>query len=127
MQDDSNLLAERIGSLQEENKQLKDKLQKAAYDNATLSYKVVWDRWWVGISIFLVVCLCVSFIGYSIYQWIATSNIPTHCTIDGPSRDAKCSYTLYGVIDWHFDESYGTYGSLEEAKRAAKTMRCKLP
>lgn len=121
---DEDLLAERVGQLEEENKTLKIKVNNLT-DRLE---REKWRRWFTniptGLSIALVILLAGTSIVYFMYKWISTPDVATYCTV--AKSDNSKDLHLYGIVPWGSDFDHGAVSSIEEGVKKAQALSCPL-
>jgi len=121
---DVALLAERCGALQEEIKTWEAKVDEVEAERDYFRRRMWWERWWVSLTIFVVVCCVLAVAGYPAYMALTTSSTPTHCRVIGIT-----SYGLFrlgGVVPWGSDLTYGYFTSVPDAMSAAEELGCEV-
>lgn len=123
---DDCLMAEKIGSLQEEIKSLRNKNRDLSHQVQTEQRRNIFERAPIGLAILLATAFVLALAGYPIYKTFTTSTTPTSCEVEFSQGQCGDRYTLYGIIPWHTDPSYGNYNTLEEAIEAAEIRGCSI-
>src|SRR5687767_14466104 len=118
---DPILMAEELGRLREENKNLKSAVS-AAEGRATRAQVVRYLRPVLLLSVFLPVATgLLSTIGYPIYKSYSTPVVVDHCYLVH-EHYPQPSFKLIGNIEWHDDVIHGIFPSVNEAVAAAEKV-----
>lgn len=113
---DENTLAEAVGRLTEENKQLLKELEAQQWKQSVASAK--------AFAITIALASAGAFvIGYPLWKVLTTSAQVDHCYIETVSTP---SYSLKGSIDWREDPNLGSFMSIEDAKAQAARLNCSM-
>ena len=130
---DETLMAERIGGLQEEIKELRKKNSKLEKENKELfSYEKKLKFYNAKKKFINSLCLILFIILLSfvvIYPIIMASiNIEkvSYCSIVSQRNNCGTCYQVVGNINWNTDKNYGSFSSLEEARNFVDTIQCPL-
>jgi hypothetical protein len=110
-------LAEAVGRLTEENKNLKIDIANLGYSHSTAKAKAF------GIALPLATAIAL-LVGYPSWKGIMASGQVEHCYIDFVPLDAV--YRLKGKVDWREDPSFGDFPTVDQAKTQAAKLDCKM-
>jgi hypothetical protein len=111
-------LAEAVGRLTEENKNLKIEIANLGYSHSTAKAKAF------GIAFPLATAIALLG-GWITFKSISATGQVDACYID-PYRDqgSNLRFMLKGDVDWAKDKTYGDFPNIEEAKTLAAKLDC---
>lgn len=114
-------LAEAVGRLTEENKNLKIEIANLGYSHSTAKAKAF------GIALPLATAIAM-LAGYPAWKGITASGQVEHCYIEYARVDGLQIpvYRLMGSVVWRDDPKLGEFGSIEEAQARAAKLNCKM-
>jgi len=135
--DEAVLLAERVGALQGEVKQLKrDKealKDKLRYRRQRAYFSDILDN----ATTYAIVATIVVAAGWGLYKYSTVPAAATHCYIKGGARTLDQDkegcverveefFVLTRALPWRFDKPVGEFETLEKAVEAAQRIECPL-
>ncbi len=112
-------LAEAVGRLTEENKNLAEQVRQLTYGHR-VDRALAWGK---AIAFALPIACALSFVaGYPAWKGITASGQVEHCYVTFVMGE----YRLKGNVTWREDPSFGDFTSVEEAKAMAAKLDCKM-
>jgi hypothetical protein len=120
---DETRMAELIGTQQQVIEDLNGQIKKLNSVNKKIRRNLMWQNSWVGLSIFVMICLFCVITGFPIYKSYTTPRVASHCEIRNTSWD---KFGLFQVIPWAEDNKVGKFDTFQEAVNGAKMINCKL-
>jgi hypothetical protein len=122
--DDSTLLAEELGKIEQENKDLKakNKILQLDIDRHIRNGKISLGLYFLTITLpLLVVTITLCWFFWKVIQ---APDVASHCIIEQTSNQPDLH--LKGIVEWGVDFDYGVIPSFEEGVKRAKMIGCPL-
>ena len=121
MSTESELLAERVGTLTAENKALTELVEVEKNQKRVMYLKLMWERLWIAPCVLLLVLALIAASGYPFVMWLTASSTPTHCVVR--SSDFGL-FKLNGVVPWRSPVTIGRFANIPDALQAVDDIQC---
>lgn len=125
---DETLMAERIGSLDEQLKAAKSKINKLEQERRHHNIATRIEEWVPAIVFTTLAIVAVGGgIGYPIYKAAMTPTAVDHCYLDTHrDGDDKLVVRLFGNVEWGPDRTLGLLDTPDQAVELAGKLGCPL-